>query len=255
MSEIHDESLLRKKLEVLGLSQKESRTYLALLSRGYVGSSKLIAATGLHSQYVYDGLAGLEEKGLVNHVIRNGRKRFAAQSPKHLEILVQEKQRTVDALVPQLLSLAGKSDMRSFEVYQGIESFKSEEFQKLESVTAGTSLHIIGDEGNLFFEAMGDDMNAYEEIRIERKIFLRYIASRENVQNTLRALPRSKYFEIRTLEGLRPGRTNTNIWEDRVSINIYSEPVITFSLTNREIATNYLNFFESIWAKCEPVKV
>jgi sugar-specific transcriptional regulator TrmB len=251
MPENNDEIL--KKLKDLGLSEKESRIYLALLSRDYVGTSKLIAATGLHSQYVYDGLAGLEEKGLVHHVVKSGRKRFAAQTPKHLEVLVQEKQRTVDALVPQLLSMAGKSDMQSFEVYQGIESFKAAEFQKLKDAKEGSLLDIIGDEGLLFYDVMGEDIDEYEQMRIDKKIFLRYVASPDHVSKALAALPRTEYIEFRTLEGLKSGRINTNIWEDRVSINIYGNPVLTFSISNKEIASNYRNFFESLWQKCEAV--
>jgi sugar-specific transcriptional regulator TrmB len=254
MSQNNDENQLLKKLEELGLNEKESRVYIALLSREYVGTSKLIGATGLHSQYVYDGLKGLEEKGLVHHVVKNGRKKFAAQTPKHLEILVQEKQRTVDALVPQLLSMAGKSDMQSFEVYQGVESFKAEEFKKLENAAENSSLHIIGDEGLLFYDVMGDDIHVYEETRINKKIFLRYVASPDHVSKALEALPRTEYMEFRTLEGLQSGRINTNIWEDRVSINIYGNPVMTFSISNREIAANYLNFFDSLWSKCDVVK-
>jgi sugar-specific transcriptional regulator TrmB len=253
MPKNHDENAILSKLEALGLSEKESRVYLALLSREYVGSSKLIMATGLHSQYVYDALTGLEERGLVHHVVKRGRKKFAAQTPKHLDVLVQEKKRTVDALIPQLLALSGKPEMQSFEVYQGVESFKAEEFQKLESAAIGSSLQIIGDEGTLFFETMAEDLRVYEELRIAKKISLRYIASPENVSKIQKAFSRSEYIEIRTLEGLKPGRINTNIWEDRVSINIYGTPVLTFSLSNREIAANYLNFFESLWHKCDPV--
>lgn len=253
MPEINDEIDLLKKLEALGLSSKESRVYIALLSREYVGTSKLITATGLHSQYVYDGLAGLEEKGLVHHVIKNGRKKFAAQTPKHLDVLVQEKKRTVDALIPQLMSLSGKKDMQSFEVYQGSESFKAQEFEKIKRAHEGALLHIIGDEGTSFYESMGEDLALYEEMRVEKKIKVRYIASAENARSTLKALPRPHYFELRTLAGLQPGKINTNIWEDRVSFNVFGNPVITFSLVNKEIAENHLNFFEAIWSKCETV--
>ena len=253
MPEKYGENEILKKLSHLGLRDKESKVYLALLSRGYVGTSALIAATGLHSQYVYDGLIGLEEKGLVHHVLKNGRKKFAAQSPKHLEVLVQEKKRAVDALIPQLLSLSGRSDLQSFEVYQGVESFKAEEFQKLKEAPVGSRLHIIGDEGQLFYEVMGEDLEEYECIRVEKKIHLRHIASMENKERNIASLPSNKFFEMRTLEGLLPGRINTNIWDDRVSFNIYSAPVITFSISNKEIAENYLNFFNALWEKCDPV--
>jgi DNA-binding MarR family transcriptional regulator len=254
MPQNNDENVILKKLTELGLNEKESRVYLALLSREYVGTSKLITATGLHSQYVYDGLAGLEQKGLVHHVIQNGRKRFAAQTPKHLEMLVQEKRRVVDALVPQLLSLSGKRDLQTFEVYQGNESCKMQDFRMLESVHEGSSFDIIGDEGRRFFELMGDDMEVYEAMRVEKKIHLRHIISPDNAEETLRALQRPQYFEMRTMPKLAIGHINTLIWEDFISLHMFGEPVTTFVLTNKEVAQSYRNFFEALWATCDEVK-
>ena len=52
----NSEQDLLKQLEAVGLTNKESLVYLALLPRNDVGSSKLITATGLHGQFVYDAL-------------------------------------------------------------------------------------------------------------------------------------------------------------------------------------------------------
>ena len=77
MSKILDQSENRellKGLESFGLSEKEAAVYLALLPYRDIGSSKLVAATGLHKQFVYNALARLEEMGLAKHVIVRGRK-------------------------------------------------------------------------------------------------------------------------------------------------------------------------------------
>lgn len=253
MPKNYDENEVLQKLEQLGLNEKESRIYVALLSREYVGTSKLIAATGLHSQYVYDGLSGLEEKGLVHHVIQNGRKRFAAQTPKHLEMLVQEKRRVVDALVPQLLSMSGKRDLQTFEVYQGRESCKAQDFRMLESAPQGSSFDIIGDEGRRFFDLMGDDMEVYEAMRVEKKLHLRHIISPDNAEETLRALQRPQYFEMRTMSKLEIGHMNTLIWDDFISLHMFAEPPTTFVLTNKDVAQSYRNFFNALWDKCDEV--
>src|ERR1700690_3301807 len=91
MSEILDERELVKKLVDSGLSEKESRVYFALLPYRDIGSSKIIRATGLHGQFVYDALERLEKLGLAKHVIQNGRKKFSANSPRRILSLVEEK--------------------------------------------------------------------------------------------------------------------------------------------------------------------
>lgn len=253
MPEILGETELQKKLADLGLTEKEAQVYLALLSRGYVGTSKLIQATELHSQYVYDALSGLERKGLAHHVIQSGRKRFAAQTPKHLETLVQEKRRLVDSLVPQLLSLSGKRDLQTFEVYQGVESCKAQDFRMLTEAKEDSSFDIIGDEGRRFFDLMGDDAEVYEEMRVEKRVRLRHIISPDNAQETLRALQRPKYFEMRTMPKLAVGHINTLIWDDFISLHMFGELPTTFILINRDVAQSYRNFFEALWDTCDPV--
>src|SRR3990167_10333976 len=69
-------------LEALGLKKKEARVYLALLELGQVGSSKIIQRTGLHGQFVYQALEGLEEKGLAQHAIQAGRKKLDRKSTR-----------------------------------------------------------------------------------------------------------------------------------------------------------------------------
>ncbi len=253
MPENKDESEVLKKLTDLGLSEKEARVYIALLSREYVGTSKLIHATGLHSQYVYDALIGLEAKGLAHHVIHSGRKRFAAQTPKHLETLIQEKKRTVDALVPQLMALSGKGDLQTFEIYQGVESCKAQDFRMLEEAPVGERLDIIGDEGRRFFDLMGDDIDVYESMRIEKKVHLRHIVSPNNATEVLEALQRPKYFELRTLTGFAVGHINTLVWSSHISLHAFGNPTTTFTLKDREVAQSYRNFFDALWAKCDPV--
>src|SRR3989344_9700595 len=98
MSKNTDESAVSAKLEGLGLTEKESRVYLALLPCRDIGSSKLIRATGLHGQFVYDALGKLEEKGLARHVVQNGRKKFSANTPNRLLSLIEEKRLAANAL-------------------------------------------------------------------------------------------------------------------------------------------------------------
>jgi hypothetical protein len=89
--DISSEHDLIKQLSDVGLTDKEARVYLALLSRQNVGSSKLIAATGLHGQFVYDALARLEQLGLAKHVIQNGRKKFSPNYGSKLQTLFSDR--------------------------------------------------------------------------------------------------------------------------------------------------------------------
>src|SRR3990167_6740891 len=126
MSEIIDgieSKNLVKRLGDLGLSEKEARVYIALLPYSDIGSSKLIRATRLHGQFVYDALEKLEQLGLARHVIQNGRKKFSANSPKRILSLIEEKKLSAQSVVRQLQDRFAGAHEQDFEVLQGVNAF------------------------------------------------------------------------------------------------------------------------------------
>ena len=92
-------------LRKLGLSDKEAVVYTSLLGLGEVGSSKIIKNAELHGQFVYQALESLEEKGLVQHVIKRGRKKFSAKNPQVLRRLVEQQKTIADEVAAKLQEL------------------------------------------------------------------------------------------------------------------------------------------------------
>ena len=132
------DNAIYKKLEQLGLSEKESRVYVALLGFGeMVGSGKVITATALHGQFVYTALASLEEVGLVRVATVRGRKKFAANSPLGLAALIERKKVMADEVAQDLLKLSGKEHTQDFQVFQGREAYIANEFAE-----ASGNLHL-----------------------------------------------------------------------------------------------------------------
>src|SRR3989344_1567552 len=128
MSKFIDDFNLVKRLGTLGLNDKESKVYIALLSRQNVGTSKLINATGLHGQFVYMALQRLEELGLAKHVIERGRKKFSPNTPKRLLSLVDEKKLVAQSVAEELQSRFSGAHEQDFEIFQGESTFVSHEF-------------------------------------------------------------------------------------------------------------------------------
>src|SRR5579872_587451 len=125
-------------LSEIGLSEKESEVYLALLPMREVGSSRLIEATGLHGQFVYDALRRLEDLGLAKHVTERGRKRFSPGNPLLLVSLIEGKRRTAEALAQSLQSRFTPTEEQDFFISQGKEAFAASEFEALERLPEGS---------------------------------------------------------------------------------------------------------------------
>ncbi|MFA5188984.1 MAG: helix-turn-helix domain-containing protein [Patescibacteria group bacterium] len=240
-------SKLSKNLTSLGLSEKESLVYLALIELGEVGSSKIIIHTGLHGQYVYDALNKLEEKGLIQHIIKNGRKKFIAKSPNILVNLITRQQLLAQETAKRLAELAVMPEEQKSETFAGAESYVANEFELLNNTEDNNQLLIIGGKGDHFAAEMGEGLKQYEKIRVQKKIIIRYIGSQEQKEELENLKKSRKYFEYKILPGLFTGLVNTNIWPETINFNIYGSPVTSFVVYNKKIAQGYHQFFEVLW--------
>lgn len=242
-----ENSVIIRQFEQLNLNHKEAQVYLALLGLGQTGSSKIIGKTGLHGQYVYQALAKLEERGLVQHVIMRGRRKFSAKHPRALMQLAEEKRRVAKELTKKLETMLVLPKQQETEIYQGQEAFVAHEFELLEQMSAGSELLVIGGEGDQFAKSMGGRLFEYEKERNKNRITVRYIAS-ENQKLSLEEGKRTRQnFTYKILPGLFTGEVNTNIYPEAVGFNIYGTPVTGFVVRNTLVAQSQSIFFETLW--------
>lgn len=239
---------LVKKLETLGLSGKEAEVYLALLQLGQVGSSKIITATSLHGQFVYQALEVLEIKGLVQHVIKNGRKKFSAKSPETILTLLEEQKRMAEGVIRDIKKQLIITPQQTFTVFQGEESWRAHEFDLLARAEKGSTLLVIGGEGDHFSPLMGEgDLRMYENTRYKKNISIKYIGSESQRSELQKQKANRRLFGYKILPGLFTGIVNTNIWEDAVNINMFGSPVTSTEMKNSQVAESYKGFFETLW--------
>ncbi len=120
-------------LELLGLKEKDLAVYLALLELGSAPLRRVAAEVGLSRGTAYDALKRLKLAGLVGHVDASRHRYFMAEDPQKLrglatrrEVAIQEARARIDALLPELKSIAGKSSNRpTVRYYEGAEGARS----------------------------------------------------------------------------------------------------------------------------------
>jgi sugar-specific transcriptional regulator TrmB len=234
-------------LTELGFSEKEALVYIALLNLGEVGASKIVSATGLHGQFVYDSLKNLEAKGFVQHSIVRGRRKFTAQRPENLTHYVDQKKRIAESLVSELNKNLTISNPQQFEIYQGTDAFVANEFKIVAEASPNSEMLVIGGTGDRYRETHGKFFEEYEYQRIKKNIKVRYIGS-EVQREFLRANEDSRnLFSSRLLPGVFAGETNTSIYEHKICFYIFGSPVVSFAVSNEKIAKGYSQFFEMLW--------
>ena len=90
------EQPILKTLQTIGLTDGESKTYLALLSIGTSTVGPIVEKSGVSSSKVYMILDRLIHKGLVSIVVKNNKKHYTAAQPEKIIDYLNEEQQKVE---------------------------------------------------------------------------------------------------------------------------------------------------------------
>src|SRR3990167_1228593 len=135
--------MLEKYLQDIGLSDKEATVYLTLLAVEHASVLDLAKKTKIKRPTVYVVLESLSKKGLVSETTIGKKTHYHAEPPERLEtfvekrkIALEESQKTLKDIIPQIKSVARDSGERPvvkyFEGREGIISATEELFSGLE---------------------------------------------------------------------------------------------------------------------------
>jgi sugar-specific transcriptional regulator TrmB len=229
----------------LGLKGKEAQIYLALLKLGEVGTTKICRETSLHRQFVYQFLDSLEKKGLVQHVLFRGRKRFSAKNPEVLSSLLEQKKKVTERLIQNVKKVVTVPQEQVTELNQGDDSYVISAFKLLEETKEGSTILIISGKGDRYINILGDRFIEYERLRKKKNILIKYIGSssqKDELENRSRGL-----FDFRLLQGDFSDITNTVIFPELITLDTFGVPVTQTIVYNPAVADGYKEFFDALW--------
>ena len=234
---------LQDGLKKIGLSESESKGYLALLKLGSSTVAKITKEVKLHRSNVYDFLDNLLAKGLVSYVIKAGVKHFKATHPNKLHDYVKEKEDIVSTILPDLKELAKFSkDVLNVEVFEGVEGVKT----LLKDVLREAKDHVImGIDETMFQKKLGHFMDWY--FKEEKKLgFVERILTKDNVKFVYEY--KSAIYRYLPAESFNP--TPTYVYGDNVAILIW-EPFSVIRIKNAALADSYNKYFEILWKQAK----
>lgn len=113
-------------LQNVGLTEIESKVYVALLELGASTAGTIIRKTQFHKATVYVVLDKLIERGLVNYIIQNNARFFDAVEPEKLLEIMNEKTKNLEKLIPELKKKKGAIKLeQDAYIYKGIHALES----------------------------------------------------------------------------------------------------------------------------------
>ena len=233
-----DKDVLRE----LGLSETETKVYLALLSLGSAQAGEITNKAEINRTNVYDALERLISKGLVTFIYSSNRKIFEPSNPIRLKELLKEKEERLDEIIDGLTKKYKSSKQKEeATIYKGKKGVKS----VLELLLKNTNEILVYGAQGKFFETYPVFRNIWESSRERLKIKKRILYN-ESLKKE-KSKEKQKYLELRFLSKEYDFPSTILISGNLTATIVWGEQPIAF-LINSPLATkSNRNFFELLW--------
>lgn len=238
--------MIAEQLKSIGLNEKESQVYLALLELEDALVSEIADKTRINRSLLYSVLAELAGKGIVTYILKNNTRYYRAAEPEKLLALLKEKEHNFRTLLPELLLLhQPKTKKPTVEVLEGKEGIKTILNDLLRIKKEWLAFNVPG-KGP---EILGPNIHAFENERQKSGINLKVICVKTKAGlKRGREFSKMRFTDVRYMPESYESPASNWVYGDRIVI-IFWYPDFPFAvrIIDRKLADSYKNHFKLIW--------
>ena len=238
-----------KILENIGLTEGESKVYLALLIRGSSTIGSIIKESKVSNSKVYDILDRLNKKGLVGVSIINNKKSFEAKSPSRIKEIIEQKEqeiKEVEDLLPSLeKSYNDAEPIQEAEILQGNKGIKTFTEMILDKLEKGDTFYILGPQKESI-ETLGAYFQEWHKRRIKKGIRCKILFN-QDLKERAEKRKKTPLTEVKLLPKNIETPSLVDIGKDYVATILFGERPLCILIKNKKIAESYINYFELLW--------
>lgn len=224
----------------LGFTRIEAKIYLELLKSGHLMAGNISKKTMINRRTTYDTLNRLLEKGYVGFNVSSNRKVFYAMKPETILDNIDNMKLMATDVISKLKNIHKKEENK-IATYVGRKGIRNILNMILEESKEYLS---IGTRGH-FHEVMQHDFYIFQDMKKKKKIKGRTILSKEIKEDP--AVKYVKTSEIKFLPKKLAGPMSTFIFNDKVAIIIWDEPLFGILLEGKNINRSFKEYFEELW--------
>ncbi len=243
-----------KLLQEIGLTEGETKVYLALISLGMTKTGPLAKKAEVSSSKVYKILDRLIQKGLVGHVLQGKIKLFQALEPRRVvdylekkEQEIKQKKDLMQKILPQLeleRKLSGKKTQAV--IYEGFKAIKNFYLNILNELSAGETYHVLGASyGEHEKPGVKEFFQNYHTQRAQKKIKVKMLANYDVKGNLVPSTLVNS--EIRFLPQYLITNMTVIFYNNKSFIFFMTEEPTGFLLENEEATKSFKKYFETFW--------
>ncbi|MFC1598432.1 TrmB family transcriptional regulator [Patescibacteria group bacterium] len=249
---------MENELQKLGYSPNQAKIYLALLELGQTTVGPIIKKTGLHRQVVYNTLEELAKLDLVQSTLKNNRQNFEIVDTHKIIDNIKKQESLAEEILPDLLAKQKKTKAaQEIKVYEGVEGFQAMTLNNIKRQPANSTYHVLGAGGPQWVAIMQKNnfLPKLEKLRLEKNIKVELVAY-ENMRTVweklVKKVPGQSEKDLKIFKYFPSSYDNPisiQVWNDRVTLNTYTEPIIVVEIKNIDFVKNFKHYFDSLWTQ------
>ncbi|MBI4895604.1 MAG: helix-turn-helix domain-containing protein [Candidatus Aenigmarchaeota archaeon] len=236
-------------LKDIGLTDSETKVYLALIELGSSTKGPIVKKSGVASSKIYELLEKLIDKGLVSYVIKSGVRYFEAADTNRLMDYMKEKEHKVNEQKKELEKIIPFLEMKrssnisesQIQVFRGIKGAKTAFYDML-NVKKGDEILVLGlTEAS---ESFQNFLVRFHRKRSEKGILCRAISGGKMKKfNTISSL---KHTKVKLFPGELSSPVATITYNDKTILSLPNDN-IWIQIKNKRLADTNRARFEEMW--------
>lgn len=237
-------------LEEYGLSDKESKVYIATLMLGTVKVNEIAGKAKLLRETTYAILKSLKEKGLVSYIIKSGVKYFNASDPERLIGLLDEKKKRIESVMKELKELKQTAIKKPVvEFYEGSEGMLTAS----EDIIRKGNKTVLAYVNTNILKVMPFYHPGFRLRRKKRKVFLKAITEKSPESEELKRQDKKELRETRFFDKIMKGMKSAfYVYEDKILFLKASEKEqFGAIIQDKELAELQKRIFEDMWRQAK----
>lgn len=251
--------MLEKYLQNIGLSDKESAVYLALVQVDNASVLDLSKKTKLKRPTVYVVLESLAKKGLVSETTVGKKTHYQAEPPERLEtfverqkLVLEENSKRLKDIIPEIKSIQRESGERPvvkyFEGREGIIS-SSEELMQDKNDTS-KEMYMI------YSKDLVEDLFSEQERLKLRKIRLDKNIKSKVLYTSLKSdRPSDNTGDRIKIDGNKyPISCDISVYSDKIRISILGKKLSSIFIRSKDFADTLKSFMDLVFDKSKENK-
>ncbi len=242
---------LIKVLTDLGLTEKESRVYLATTEVGTGVVSQIAQKAKINRVTAYDILEKLKVKGLVSYFSKKKIKYFSALSPQTVLEEFEKRTENLRTSLPKFKRLMGETAHPRVRYFEGIEGIKA-----IYTDTLSAKSEILNFSNSKEIRKQWPNYDKeYVEQRAKKGIYLRGICPQDKAGELVHSEDKKYFRKMRLMPSDQFDFTNEiNIYDDKVAIISLKDELIGMIIECNEIANSQRAIFNMCWQFTQSLK-